>query len=92
MKRFILPALLTASVLLAVAAVAPTGQSDSSRPDCPGKITCPLTGAEVCRDRCPLQQSLALEPNGETSSAPAKSGCCSRPSDQPSCWRDGEVS
>lgn len=25
-----------------------------ARSDCPGKIVCPLTGEEVCRDRCPL--------------------------------------
>ncbi len=23
------------------------------RPDCPGKIVCPITGELVCRDRCP---------------------------------------
>lgn len=88
MRRFILSALLTASVLLAVASVAPTVQTDSSRPDCPGKITCPLTGEEVCRDRCPLQESPALQSNGETSSAPAKSGCCAGVNEEPSCCRD----
>jgi hypothetical protein len=24
------------------------------RSDCPGKVICPLTGEEVCKDRCPL--------------------------------------
>ncbi len=24
------------------------------RSDCPGKVVCPLTGEEVCKDRCPL--------------------------------------
>lgn len=24
------------------------------RPDCPGKMVCPLTGELVCKDRCPL--------------------------------------
>ena len=24
------------------------------RADCPGKVNCPLTGEEVCKDRCPL--------------------------------------
>lgn len=24
------------------------------RSDCPGKVACPLTGEEVCKDRCPL--------------------------------------
>lgn len=28
--------------------------SDAERPDCPGRITCPLTGEPVCRDKCPL--------------------------------------
>ncbi len=26
----------------------------AARSDCPGKVVCPLTGEEVCRDRCPL--------------------------------------
>ncbi|MCH7686229.1 MAG: hypothetical protein IH899_06055 [Planctomycetes bacterium] len=26
----------------------------NGRTDCPGTITCPLTGEEVCKDRCPL--------------------------------------
>ncbi len=28
-----------------------TTQSD--RPDCPGRVVCPLTGQEICADRCP---------------------------------------
>ena len=24
------------------------------RADCPGKVVCPLTGEDVCKDRCPL--------------------------------------
>lgn len=24
------------------------------RGDCPGKVVCPLTGEEVCKDQCPL--------------------------------------
>lgn len=24
------------------------------RADCPGKVACPLTGEEVCKDQCPL--------------------------------------
>jgi len=27
--------------------------ADTTRPDCPGKIVCPLTGQQVCVDRCP---------------------------------------
>ena len=26
----------------------------SERADCPGKVTCPLSGDEVCKDQCPL--------------------------------------
>jgi hypothetical protein len=28
--------------------------SGPRRADCPGRIICPITGDEVCRDRCPL--------------------------------------
>ena len=28
-------------------------QSSAERPDCPGKIVCPLTGTLICRDQCP---------------------------------------
>ena len=31
------------------------------RPDCPGKIVCPLTGEPVCKDRCPLGATAADE-------------------------------
>jgi len=31
------------------------------RPDCPGKITCPLNGELVCKDRCPLGEQVASE-------------------------------
>jgi hypothetical protein len=26
----------------------------TQRSDCPGKVICPLTGEEVCKDQCPL--------------------------------------
>ncbi len=28
-------------------------RASSERSDCPGKIVCPLTGQEICRDKCP---------------------------------------
>ena len=28
--------------------------SGEKREDCPGKIICPLTGQEICKDQCPL--------------------------------------
>lgn len=40
---------IAATSLGAVALISPT----QDRPDCPGKIVCPLTGEIVCRDRCP---------------------------------------
>ncbi len=40
-----------AGVVLAQAAGARLESRTSS--DCPGKIVCPLTGQEVCRDKCP---------------------------------------
>ena len=30
--------------------------ADTTRPDCPGKIVCPLTGDQVCADQCPVAQ------------------------------------
>jgi hypothetical protein len=38
-----------AALLLGLGLVA----ASSDRPDCPGKIECPLTGELVCRDQCP---------------------------------------
>ncbi len=38
--------------LVAVASVV-LARSSSQRPDCPGKIVCPLTGELICRDKCP---------------------------------------
>ena len=28
--------------------------TNAARPDCPGKVECPLTGEQVCKDQCPL--------------------------------------
>jgi hypothetical protein len=32
---------------------------DATRSDCPGRIVCPITGKEVCIDRCPLTKQEA---------------------------------
>ncbi|GJQ27816.1 MAG: hypothetical protein HBSAPP02_28480 [Phycisphaerae bacterium] len=42
-------------VLLTVAAFGAMRWATTStdRPDCPGKIVCPLTGELICRDQCP---------------------------------------
>jgi hypothetical protein len=38
--------------LIAVAGIV-YAQSGTQRDDCPGTISCPLTGEVVCRDKCP---------------------------------------
>ena len=45
-----------AVVLFLGATVAATGFTTASagRADCPDTIICPITGEEVCKDRCPL--------------------------------------
>ena len=42
----------------------------SSRPDCPGKIVCPLTGEVICADQCPV---------GEPAPAKADLPACCKP-------------
>lgn len=39
-----------------------TGTIDTARPDCPGKIACPLTGELVCADRCPEEVATRKVP------------------------------
>ena len=39
-------------VLVAASALS-VAAATSERADCPGKITCPLTGEVICRDQCP---------------------------------------
>lgn len=34
----------------------------ATRSDCPGKITCPLTGELVCKDECPLGEANETAP------------------------------
>ena len=31
--------------------------ASSERPDCPGKIVCPITGKLVCKDQCPARDA-----------------------------------
>ncbi|MEX0701788.1 MAG: hypothetical protein WD069_06800 [Planctomycetales bacterium] len=33
---------------------ASTAEADQVQSDCPGRIVCPLSGEEVCKDQCPL--------------------------------------
>ncbi len=62
------------AVLLALGAgITAFATSDrAERPDCPGKIVCPLTGEPVCQDRCPLGATATEEVTG----LPA---CCRQP-------------
>lgn len=46
--------------------------TSSERPDCPGKIVCPLTGKLICKDRCPA--NAAIGKVGDTAVPP----CCSK--------------
>ena len=39
--------------------------TNGARPDCPGKVECPLTGELVCRDQCPLLDSDRADCPGE---------------------------
>jgi hypothetical protein len=32
----------------------PLAFAGTQRSDCPGKVVCPLTGEEICKDQCPL--------------------------------------
>jgi len=56
MKRLIVPSLLGLVALVGLVAAYPLAKANTNteRSDCPGKVVCPLTGEEVCRDRCPL--------------------------------------
>ena len=52
MKRL----LLSSSLVLAFGAIVAVAGAATrfQRSDCPGKVVCPMTGDEVCRDQCPL--------------------------------------
>lgn len=43
---------------LATAGAFGIARASSERVDCPGKITCPVTGETICRDQCPT-----IDPN-----------------------------
>jgi hypothetical protein len=46
-----------AAGLVGLASLAGLAAANSDRPDCPGKIVCPLTGKLVCKDRCPARDT-----------------------------------
>jgi hypothetical protein len=57
MRRVSIPVAMLATVGLAVAAYAVTARVSADRPDCPGKIVCPITGKLVCKDQCPARDA-----------------------------------
>lgn len=59
MRKRIIPITMLLAIGAGVSAYA-AANARSERPDCPGKIVCPLTGDLVCKDRCPLgEQDVA---------------------------------
>ncbi len=70
LKRLVPLALLLAAG--AGVAVFATSSASQNRPDCPGKIICPLTGEPVCADRCPL----GADPKTAADEASALPACC----------------
>lgn len=56
------------AALLGSGALAYALASGEKREDCPGKIICPITGQEICKDQCPLtSKAVTPAPSG---------GCC----------------
>lgn len=48
-----LPLLSLGALVLVGASALGLATTIAEHPDCPGTITCPLTGEEICRDECP---------------------------------------
>ncbi|MBT8207713.1 MAG: hypothetical protein KJO18_05510 [Acidimicrobiia bacterium] len=69
MRKRIIPVVMLVAVGAGVTAYA-AATARSERPDCPGKIVCPLTDELVCKDRCPLGEQAAAD---QTTELPA---CC----------------
>ncbi|MBI4603497.1 MAG: hypothetical protein HY721_16215 [Planctomycetes bacterium] len=68
------PWIVALSVLLGSGiALSGLGFAGGERPDCPGKIICPITGEEVCADRCPLGPEAA-----KSAAKTAAGSCCER--------------
>ncbi|MDQ7013166.1 MAG: hypothetical protein Q9O74_04635 [Planctomycetota bacterium] len=74
---------LSAGGIGATAARLLASEPSAERADCPGKITCPLTGEQVCKDQCPLGAEGVTEAagGGTVSDATAQAGvpsCCAK--------------
>jgi hypothetical protein len=62
-----------AALVVALGLIAPgLAPASAERPDCPGKIECPLTGDLVCRDRCPLGAGAPADAGVPDCCKPAK--------------------
>ncbi len=73
---------LSAGSIGAAAARFLASEPSAERADCPGKITCPLTGEQVCKDQCPLgAEGVTEAASGTVSDATAQAGvpsCCAK--------------
>lgn len=72
MKKFGLWLTAVAVLLVGGAFAFGLAQTKGERPDCPGKIICPVNGEEICKDRCPLTETKDSGPAKVEESA----GCC----------------
>lgn len=72
-KRMLGVVLVVAVVGAGVAAsgLGSAGRVEAERTDCPGIVTCPLTGEPVCRDLCPLGVGLVGTESRQASCCPA---------------------
>lgn len=69
-RKTIMAATIAGAAALGTAAgVATNGQAE--RPDCPGKIVCPLTGELICADQCPFGDAKT-----EATPVAAEPECC----------------
>jgi hypothetical protein len=61
MKNLALSLLFAVVALVGLLAAYPlAGGTKGERSDCPGKVVCPLTGEEVCKDQCLLAVKQAV--------------------------------
>lgn len=77
MKRLTIMSLFGVLALGLVAAAYPlaTANTDEAeRSDCPGKVFCPLTGQEVCKDQCTLT-ARATETDATRADCPGQIDC-----------------
>ncbi len=89
MRNRIVCIALTAAAIAALGAVA-WSYTSTDRPDCPGKIVCPLTGELVCKDRCPLANAGDAT-NDRAPDAVSAAASAAAPADsRPACCRGAD--